>query len=506
MAAAAAVAIADMNAYLQQVIGVANNGQRQRLINNGIDSIRSLANKDDKFASGVCTIVRKGDGQPNVRSVTMLTEDRLKALVDYSKYCYLTNRDLDDYNVATLELITTVHDWFKQLEKDVTDTVDKFHSEKSRRRWIESVDDYLSLKLGNASKIPLSYVIRTSDTVDPGDIPALTVDTDFVLDLELHGRHDGTYWQADRRSVWIFLKQKCFDTVAWTTIERFERAHRGANANPVNDGRGAYLALVAQFMGPDVRNALMDRATKTLKTIHFDGRNRNFTFDKFIARMRGAFTDLGEDDQMSDMRKVRTLMQAWTVPGLTHLKAIVSSDPRYTNNFENCVTFLSGQLADYKANDSERRSAGSTTTNDRNVSSTTTSGNNKKNKRNNNSGGSRKKNKNSGNDLLKYLPPKEWAKLSKEEQDARRQARAKQKEQKAGHHRQASSVTTTPPATQPAATTTPPSQPTVLQVASVAATQRKPKSVTINPTPQVTVFQPPQHDAPAGYRWNLVQD
>ena len=52
------------------------------------------------------------------------------------------------------------------------------------------------------------------------------------------------------------------------------------------------MALLQQFMGPDVQSVLLKTAETTLLSIKFDNRNRSQTFDKFVSRLREAFEDM----------------------------------------------------------------------------------------------------------------------------------------------------------------------------------------------------------------------
>ena len=49
------------------------------------------------------------------------------------------------------------------------------------------------------------------------------------------------------------------------------------------------MALKGQCLGADVQMVLLRTSEDALRRITFDNRNRNFTFDTFIARMREAF-------------------------------------------------------------------------------------------------------------------------------------------------------------------------------------------------------------------------
>jgi len=221
------------------------------------------------------------------------------------------------------------------LEKDPPeDSVANFTDGCNKKLWIESIQQYFALRKGQAL-VPLLYVIRLQEAVpavDPGfGLPS------FEEDIESRGRLDGQFWRADNRAVWLFLKSKCHGTTAWTTIVEHQRA-----AN----GRGAFLALVNQYLGRDVQRSLLKKAVTTLEKLTFDGRSRNWTFDKFVGSMRQCFVDMGEANQLSEERKVMALQSAWQVPGLGHLDAMMQQN--YNDDFNGAVTFLGEQMANLK--------------------------------------------------------------------------------------------------------------------------------------------------------------
>jgi len=335
--AAAPAVINDMNDYLEQTLGIGVQGIRQKIIGAGFTTLDVLVKKDDNFTHYACQTVRKsGTGPAQHKEVTMTIEGYLKQLVMYSKLCYMIQRPMD-YAAATLDHLEQVEDWFTQMEDDPSDDqVKDFTDGCNKRHWFESILAHLSVKKGK-SGFPLLYVVRASSdlpTTDPGfGLPS------FNDEVETRGRHAGHFWMADRRSVWLFLRSKCHGTTAWNTIKGFERT---------TDGRRAYLALLGQFMGEDVMQTYLNKAERTLTTIRFDNKNRNWTFDKFVGTLRGAFIDLGTTVTMTEQWKVHKLMQAWQVTGLMHLNAIVTATPRYNTSFDNTVNFLGTQLSSLK--------------------------------------------------------------------------------------------------------------------------------------------------------------
>ena len=332
---------------MNNTLGIGNLGLRTKLRDAGFRNMDSLVKKDSKFTHYACQSVRKSTtGNAEHRDVTMETEERLGKLVLYSKYRYIVQRPMH-LNTATLANLDTVEDWFNQLEDDPSeDTVPAFTDSANKKQWFESITSYLAIKKGKSSGVPLLYVVREHVNVplpDQGIFRPSPSD-----EMMLRARHDGHFWVADNKAVWLLLRSKCHGTTAWNTIAGFQGA---------SNGRGAFMALLGQFLGEDVRAVLLRRAEKLLENIRFDNRNRNFSFDKFIGKMREAFLDLGPDNQLTEQRKVNKLMQAFQVPNMTHLDAIVQATPIYRNSFDSTVNLLASQLAQLRLKNGPGQSA-----------------------------------------------------------------------------------------------------------------------------------------------------
>ena len=427
MADAAAPAIATMDAYLEQTLGVANQGMRDKIVAAGFTNMDVLVKKADTFAHQACQTVRKSStGQAASKDVTMAVEEALSKLVLVCKYRYITQRPLA-YNQATLDNLDIVWDWFSQLEDDPSeDSVPNFTDSSNRKQWFESITGYLAVKKGK-SGVPLLYVIRQDSNL-PADDPGFGLPT-LNEELVTRGRHNGHFWAADNRSVWLFLRAKCHGTTAWNTILTYQTR---------SNGRAAFLALLGQYLGEDVRAVLLKKAEQTLETIRFDGRSRNWPFDKFIGKLRESFNDLGPDNQLTEERKVNKLMSAWQVPALQHLDATIQSNPQYRTNFNACVNFLSNQMSNLRTKNGPIN---------RNVASATTLDGDSKliqqlkaqvkslQAKHKKSGGGKgkdkphkkkqdyKNNKDWENDLTAYVPAKKWFALSADEKERRRAAK-----------------------------------------------------------------------------------
>ena len=98
--------------------------------------------------------------------------------------------------------------------------------------------------------------------------------------MKFLGRHNGKFWAADNKAVFLFLRLKCHGTNAWSTIQAFAQGH---------NGKRAWVALEPHFMGVSVFRGLEAKGHKVLETIYWDGMKKNFSFTQFIALLRDAF-------------------------------------------------------------------------------------------------------------------------------------------------------------------------------------------------------------------------
>jgi hypothetical protein len=319
--------------FLQHTVGVDNGVVRQTLAQAGFNDLDFVYKQELKWSDGVCDGVLKSRvGPPEQRHISVNSILILKKFVLYQKIRYLSGRTRT-YANSTLARMNAVYDWYSQLEKDPDDTVANFTDRCNKRLWLESIHQYLSSTKG-AALVPLGYVLREQQR--PVPVPNFGQPT-YDEEVATRGRLDGHFWNADNRSVWLFLRQKCHGTTAWTVIVEFQRT---------NDGRAAYQALVGQYLGRDYQRSMLKRAVKMLDEMRFDGKSKNFPFDIFVGRVRQCFIDMGPDNQLSEERKVMALQAAWQVPNLQYLDAMMQRD--YSNDFNGAVNFLAEQMSGLK--------------------------------------------------------------------------------------------------------------------------------------------------------------
>lgn len=229
-------------------------------------------------------------------------------------------------------------------------------------------------------KIPLSYVYREHVDVTPEIAAAVyESDDDYLCAVVVL---NGKYYDKDNRAVWDLLVPLINTGDAWSFVKRFEAT---------KDGRRAIEELRRISEGSAANTALKAAAKASLRTLTYNGRSKNFTFDQFIAKMNEAFTQLATaGDPYSENNKVHTLLEA--VRGVDTLGNVVThimGNEAMLNNFTMAVTYMQSMVSLYRSYDSSTTS--------RNVSAATTS--------------------NNDSDLKQSYSREEWKKLSQDVKD-----------------------------------------------------------------------------------------
>jgi hypothetical protein len=99
-------------------------------------------------------------------------------------------------------------------------------------------------------------------------------------------------------------------------------------------------------MGTGHISKVMLSADRTIDTIFWNGKARNFSWDGFIARLSGAFADLEENGEPRTQEgRVHTLLRSVRDPKLAAAKAVVMATPTYRTDYQEAVNYLGGQLA-----------------------------------------------------------------------------------------------------------------------------------------------------------------
>jgi len=149
-------------------------------------------------------------------------------------------------------------------------------------KWTESFEEFLHQVLG-VNHVPLSYVIREHMLV--GAPPALLTNHSYSeehgsVEGELIARssHRTAQCRADNATVFKYIEEATRETRYSASISPFSRK---------KDGRGAWMALIAQYVGKDKWQNELDRQESFLHTRVWKG-NSNFPLESFIMQHRSA--------------------------------------------------------------------------------------------------------------------------------------------------------------------------------------------------------------------------
>jgi hypothetical protein len=142
----------------------------------------------------------------------------------------------------------------------------------------------------------------------------------------------GDDFRIDNRRVYLVLKGLVIDGPGWAFIRKF---------NKDQDGRGAYFALKAQAEGQSAITTRLNKAYAMIQNASYNGRSKNFTFDKYIEIHQKAHNELlALGESISETKKVRDFLQHISDPKLATAKTVVAGDPAKLENFELCQQYL----------------------------------------------------------------------------------------------------------------------------------------------------------------------
>ena len=449
---------AALNNYLENTLLIpqpicrAINGQ-------GISAIDDLLDLTDQDIKDVCKNIRSPGGTianpdaavagqpPTIPNrgiaVGFVYEKRLRQFRYLRWHIHRVQRDWA-VNQATLRHLNQL--WMRyELENSDEDTDPEYPQPLKKvedvKKVIEDMDDWLNRKLGTCGS-PLAYVTRP-DVLPPGhaDIPQevrqANPDPGWGMpslpdELIRRTRHDGNYFEQDLKEVWNMIRHVTHGGPGWNWVSGFART---------KNGREAYFAFKKHYLGDSFTARTVAAADRTLETIFYDGKARNFPFEAFSEKLTKAFTELGEnEEEYTDAKKVRKLLSAITDPSLDAAKTTVLATPNLRSDYDAALNFIAEVV------DTKRQMMGRS----RHISSVRGAPGGKASTGRKFVKGQQRGNKGGGNkgepsafdrtDPGRTYSPKEWRTLSQAERALVREAR---EAKEAGRKRKAAAVVTT---------------------------------------------------------------
>jgi hypothetical protein len=336
--------LANVRTYLHEVLLINDNAVRDAIVANGIDSFASLDHMDDEEIERICNtarspggmIVQGGNAVPN-RGVT-LPYSIQKSLRMLRYYKYHMNRIQRPFRPgdATLGRLTELWSRFQEetkQEKNKEDEVDKpqkMYKAQEAKVTLDRIKAYLKSKKGDCGT-PLVYVIRERSEL-PATDPGYGQPT---LEKELIARtpHHGTSYRRDNAAVWRIIRTTVEPGPGWDWIKRYEADE---------DGRGAYFHMRNHFVGASYSSAIKRDANKKLQNTFYDGKSRNFTFEDYCTRMKGAYTDLFDHGTAKeDDDQVEEFIDGINDPRLDNAcKTVLAHPDTLGANMDNAIAFI----------------------------------------------------------------------------------------------------------------------------------------------------------------------
>lgn len=119
------------------------------------------------------------------------------------------------------------------------------------------------------SMIPLSYVIRDQAQPDP----------DGLYD----SKHQRLIAVTPLEGIFDYLKSWTLNGPAWTWMHNFNNAQ---------DGRRAWLALLAHFEGDAQKDRIKDNTYASIQAAKYYGEKKKFSFETYVTIHQEAYEDL----------------------------------------------------------------------------------------------------------------------------------------------------------------------------------------------------------------------
>ena len=278
-----------------------------RLTKEGITNFESLTDFDKKSLEGLPAICKSSikaitaDAANGIvaerlvpgASLSAISVRRLIVAVDAAQYYTSINRLMTVENMgydAVLKGFKIEWDTYQDLRDQDAPEVPLISDKDNDRRvikWVPVLHDCLARSYGING--PLSYILREDSAVPTEAIDPLETDSYYGSSGSLHDEltarlpHSGPIYKNDNCSVFLKIEKASRGTSVESTVKAFSRR---------KDGRGAYLALIANHAGDTKYRAIHKKRMNLLQGIKWNG--RSYPLESHVSNHRQAVDDLTE--------------------------------------------------------------------------------------------------------------------------------------------------------------------------------------------------------------------
>ena len=349
------------------------NGANDNIVDvQGIDSVRELGYLNDDDVINLCKTIRRpgghlpnpafvagGNEPPTIPYTGIMVSQRAETNMQLASYTVRHhNRISRATTVATMNPTSIrrlrelkIKEDSRESDPPVAPTIDA----KNWPKTIDALQDYFSSVLGE-TKAPLAYVIRDmAEVVPEADDISDNYDTpeNEMISRMPHQDNNGdnlpTYIH-DRSKVWQTMAEVCRDDKCWIYVKPFQRSR---------DGRGAFQALHAHYLGANHVNNMASVAEAKLAQAKYLGEKRRYNFESYISSLTEQFQVLNNLTRygyagIDEASKVRRLNTGIKTDKLNAPKAQIMSSRALQNNFDDSVGLYQDFIAQSRpANDNE---------------------------------------------------------------------------------------------------------------------------------------------------------
>ena len=315
--------------YCLQICGFTQPAQRNGWIDEGMATMADICTFRPKEVCGVGSNLQKLSVNRGGSRQGRAQLSKLEALV---RWCLQRrssglNLDATEFTVdVMMEIVENI-----RLEKEVQDqgeeiAMDQIPSFKPMKwvSWKLAFTTMLSSTPSIMENLPLSYVTRSATVPSETERAEMPDDQQRLWSVILRGTH----YQSDNKTVYRKLKLALLDTEGWVWIQQFDATE---------NGRSAWLSLLAHYDGPGEREKRIATAKGTLKNLYYQNERGNVNFEKHSSRMFDAFTILEENGILyQPFEKVDKLLEGIDqgAPQMIHnAKTVIRLDDNMKNDF-----------------------------------------------------------------------------------------------------------------------------------------------------------------------------
>ena len=304
-----AVTTEDFEGWLKNASHMKLNSKASvlRLTKEGITNFESLTDFDKKSLEGLPAICKSSikaiaaDAANGIvaerlvpgASLSAISVRRLIVAMNAAQYYTSINRLMTVDNMGydtVLKGFKIEWDTYQDLrDQDAPDVPLISDKDNDRRviKWVPVLHDCLARSYGING--PLSYILREDSAVPTEAIDPLELESYYGSSGSLHEEltarlpHSGPIYKNDNCSVFLKIEKASRGTSVESTVKAFSRR---------KDGRGAYLALIANHAGDTKYRAIHKKRMNLLQGIKWNG--RSYPLESHVSNHRQAVDDLTE--------------------------------------------------------------------------------------------------------------------------------------------------------------------------------------------------------------------